>query len=59
MDFAPPISEMKVNLEEGMLEFTVRAGTHIDQEKLKKAIENAGYKVEGMEVTAAGDREGT
>ncbi len=58
LDFAPPISEMKVDLEEGTLEFTARAGTHIGKEKLKKAIEDAGYKVEGIEVTAAGDKEG-
>lgn len=57
MDFAPPISEMEVDLEEGTLEFTARAGTHIDKEKLKKAIEDAGYKVEGMEVSAVGDKE--
>ena len=58
LDFAPPISEMKVDLEKGTLEFTTRAGTHIDQEKLKKAIEEAGYKVEGVEVSAAGTSEG-
>lgn len=58
LDFAPPINEMKVDLEEGTLEFTARAGTHIDKEKLKKAIEDAGYKVEGMEVSATGDTEG-
>ena len=58
MDFAPPINEMKVDLEKGTLEFTARAGTHIDKEKLKKAIEDAGYKVEGMEVSAEGNKEG-
>lgn len=58
LDFAPPISEMKVDLEAGTLEFTARAGTRVDQEKLKKAIEDAGYKVEGMEVSAAGDTGG-
>ena len=58
MDFAPPISEMKVDLEEGTLEFTARVGTHIDKEKLKKAIEDAGFKVEGIEVNAVGDKEG-
>lgn len=58
LDFVPPIPEMTVDLEKGTLEFTARAGTHIDQEKLKKAIEDAGYKVEGMEVSAAGDTEG-
>lgn len=57
LDFVPPINEMTVDLEEGTLEFTARAGAHIDKEKLKKAIEDAGYKVEGMEVTAAGDKE--
>jgi copper chaperone CopZ len=56
LDFAPPISEIKVDLEEGTLEFTARAAMHIDQEKLKKAIEDAGYKVEAIEVTAAGDK---
>lgn len=58
MDFAPPLSEMKVDLEEGTLEFTARAGTHVDKERLKKAIEDAGYKVEGMEVSTAGGKEG-
>lgn len=58
LDFAPPISEMKVDLEEATLEFTARAGMHIDQDLLKKAIEDAGYKVEGMEVSTAGDKEG-
>ena len=58
LEFAPPISEMKVDLEAGTLEFTARAGTHIDKEKLQKAIEDAGYKVEGMEVSTAGDKEG-
>ncbi len=58
LDFAPPISEMKVDLEAGTLEFTARADTHIDQEKLKKAIEDAGYKVEGIEVSAEGASEG-
>lgn len=58
LDFAPPLNEMKVDLEAGTLEFTARAGTHIDQEKLKKAIEDAGYKVEGMEVSIEGDKEG-
>jgi copper chaperone CopZ len=48
---------MKVDLEEGTLEFTARAGTHIDTEKLKKAIEDAGYKVEGIEVSAAEHKE--
>jgi hypothetical protein len=58
LDFAPPLSEMQVDLEQGTLEFPARANTHIDQEKLKKAIEDAGYKVEGMEVSAAGSSEG-
>ncbi len=58
MDFAPPINEMKVDLEEGTLEFTARAGVYINQEQLKKAIEDAGYKVEGIEVTDAGNKEG-
>jgi len=58
LDFAPPINEMKVDLEEGTLEFTARASVHINQEQLKKAIEDAGYKVEGMEVTVTGDKEG-
>jgi copper chaperone CopZ len=49
---------MKVDLEAGTLEFTARAGTHLDQEKLKKAIEDAGYKVEGMEVSSVGTSEG-
>lgn len=58
LDFAPSINEMTVDLEAGTLEFTARTGTHLDQEKLKKAIEDAGYKVEGMEVSAAGGTEG-
>lgn len=58
LDFAPPMGEMTVDLEQGTLEFAARAHTHIDREKLKKAIEDAGYKVEGMEVSAAGDTEG-
>ncbi len=58
LDFAPPINEMKVDLEEGTLEFIARAGTHIGKEQLKKAIEDAGYQVEGIEVIAAGDKEG-
>lgn len=57
LDFAPPISEMKVDLEEATLEFTARAGMHIDKEKLKQAIEDAGYAVEEMEVTTEGDGE--
>jgi copper chaperone CopZ len=48
---------MKVDLEEATLEFTARAGMHIDKEKLKQAIEDAGYAVEEMEVTTEGDGE--
>ncbi|HXG17479.1 MAG TPA: hypothetical protein VNN62_00190 [Methylomirabilota bacterium] len=59
LDFAPSINEMKVDLEAGTLEFTARAGTRIDQEKLKKAIEDAGYKVEGIEMTTTRNNEGT
>ena len=58
LDFVPPIPELKVDLEAGTLEFTARPGAHVDQDKLKKAIEDAGYTVEGMEVTAAGASEG-
>jgi copper chaperone CopZ len=58
LDFAPPINEMKVDLEEGTLEFIVRVGMHLDKEKLKKAIEDAGYRVGGVEVITLGGREG-
>ncbi len=57
LDFAPPVSEMKVDLEEGTLEFRARAGKRIDPEKLKKAIEEAGYRVEAMEVIPLGNQE--
>jgi copper chaperone CopZ len=45
---------MKVDLEAGTLEFTARADTHVDQERLKKAIEDAGYTVEALEVSTVG-----
>ena len=45
LDFAPPITEMTVDLEKGTLEFTARAGTHIDQEKLiDELVEKVGLK---------------
>lgn len=54
LDFAPPIAEMKVDLEAGTLEFTARADAHLDQERLKKATEDAGYTVEALEVSTVG-----
>ncbi|MGH7818924.1 MAG: heavy-metal-associated domain-containing protein [Candidatus Binatia bacterium] len=54
LEFAPAQSDMKVDLDAATLEFTARPGTRIDREKLEKAIEDAGYRVEDMEITPEG-----
>ena len=51
LDFAPPQSEMKVDLDQATLEFTARSGTSIDRKQLEKAIEDAGYEVKEMKIT--------
>lgn len=57
LDFVPPQSELKVDLDQATLEFTARPGTRIDRERLKKAIEDAGYGVKEMEITPEGGGE--
>lgn len=50
LEFAPPIGDIKVDIESGTVELAARAGKAIDLAQLKQAIENAGYKVEKVEV---------
>ncbi len=48
LDFAPP--DIKVDIEAGTVELPAPAGKTIDLTRLKQAIEDAGYKVEKVEV---------
>jgi hypothetical protein len=50
LEFAPPIGEIQVDIESGTVELAARSGKTIDVTRLTQAIENAGYKVEKVEV---------
>ena len=50
LEFAPPVSDIKVDIESGTVELAAPAGKTIDLTRLKQAIEDAGYKVEKVEV---------
>lgn len=50
LEFAPPIGEIKVDIESGTVELAKPAGKTIDLHRLEQAIEGAGYKVEKVEV---------
>lgn len=50
LEFAPPISDIKVDIESGAVELAAPAGKTLDLGRLKQAIEDAGYKVEKAEV---------
>ncbi len=50
LEFAPPIGDIKVDVESGTVELAAPAGKTIDLGRLKQAIEDAGYKVEKVEV---------
>lgn len=50
LEFAPPAGEIRVDIGFGTVELAARPGKAIDVARLEQAIEDAGYKVEKVDV---------
>lgn len=55
LDFTPPISQIEVDIDKGVMEFTPQPAKAVSASALKQAIEAAGYRVGQIAIRAKGE----